>query len=126
MPFVVLRRATGLMFVLSGRRDPWLHQSNLLMGAWTSLLLPLGGLIYLTRDVLFDSSMPILVLILIWNLLITYSLFGIVSTIVYTTRMGSRILPFLLDLLNLTAKFPLPIVILTGFITRPATTRFCY
>lgn len=70
--------------------------------------------------------MPLLVLILIWNLLITYSLFGVVSTIVYATRMGRRSLPLLLDFLNLTAKFPLPIVILTGFITRPATTRFCF
>lgn len=109
-----------------GRRNHWIHQSNLLMGAWTSLLLPLGGLVYLTRDVLFDTGMPLLVLILIWNLLITYSLFGVVSTIVYATRMGRRSLPLLLDFLNLTAKFPLPIVILTGFITRPATTRFCF
>lgn len=98
----------------------------MLLGAWTSLLVPLGGLIYLTRDVLFDPSMPTLVLFLIWNLLLTYSSFGLVSTFVYTTGAFRSLLPFLLDILNLTAKFPLPIVILTGFITRPATTRFCY
>jgi hypothetical protein len=98
----------------------------MLLGAWTSLLVPLGGLIYLTRDVLFDPSMPTLVLFLIWNLLLTYSSFGLVSTAVYVIGAGRSLLPFLLDILNLTAKFPLPIVILTGFITRPATTRFCY
>jgi hypothetical protein len=32
----------------------------------------------------------------------------------------------MLDLLNVAAKFPLPIIILMGFITRPATTRYCY
>lgn len=98
----------------------------MLLGAWTSLLVPLGGLVYLTRDVLFDTSMPALVLFLIWNLLLTYSSFGFVSTFVYASGLGRQALPFLLDLLNLFAKFPLPVVILTGFITRPATTRFCY
>ena len=98
----------------------------MLLGAWTSLLVPLGGLVYLTRDVLFDTSMPALVLFIIWNLLLTYSSFGLVSTFVYASGLGRQALPFLLDLLNLFAKFPLPVVILTGFITRPATTRFCY
>ena len=90
------------------------------------LLVPVAGLVYLTRDVLFDTSMPPLVLFLIWNLLLTYSLFGIVPTIVYVTGLGGRQLAWMLDILNATAKFPLPIIILVGFITRPATTRFCY
>ena len=90
------------------------------------LLVPVAGLVYLTRDVLFDTSMPALVLFLIWNLLLTYSMFGIVATFVYKTGMGASRLEWLLDLLNLFAKFPLPLVILSGFITRPASTRFCY
>lgn len=90
------------------------------------LLAPMGGLIYLTKDILFSTDMPILVLLLIWNLLITYSLFGIVPTFVYFTRMGGGQLAWLLDVLNIMAKFPLPLIILSGFITRPATNRFCY
>ena len=103
-----------------------MHRASLLQGAWLCLLIPMGGLIFLTRDVLFDTDMPVLVLMLIWNLLLTYSLFGIIPTFVYTTRIGLGQLPVLLDVLNIMAKFPLPLIILSGFITRPATTRFCY
>jgi hypothetical protein len=90
------------------------------------LLVPVAGLIYLTRDVLFDTDMPALVLFLIWNLLLTYSLFGIVATFVYITGIGRDHLAWMLDILNIAAKFPLPLIILSGFITRPASTRFCY
>jgi hypothetical protein len=90
------------------------------------LLVPIAGLIYLTRDVLFDTDMPALVLFLIWNLLLTYSLFGIVATFVYITGIGRGHLAWMLDILNIAAKFPLPLIILSGFITRPASTRFCY
>jgi len=96
------------------------------MAAWMCLLAPMGGLIFLTKDILFSTDMPILVLLLIWNLLLTYSLFGIVPTFVYFTRLGARQLAWLLDLLNVMAKFPLPLIILAGFITRPATNKFCY
>lgn len=89
------------------------------------LLVPMCGLIFLTRDVLFDPDMPALVLALIWNLLLTYSLFGIVPTVVYVTGMGRNQLAWLLDILNVMAKFPLPLIILSGFITRPATNKFC-
>jgi hypothetical protein len=86
----------------------------------------MGGLIFLTKDVLFSTDMPVLVLLLIWNLLLTYSLFGIVPTFVYMTHLGSRQLARLLDVLNVLAKFPLPLIILSGFITRPATNKFCF
>jgi hypothetical protein len=49
-----------------------------------------------------------------------------VPTIVYVTGLGRNKLAWLLDILNLFAKFPLPLIILSGFITRPATTRFCF
>jgi hypothetical protein len=106
--------------------DPAVNLSCILQAAWVCLLVPMGGLVYLTRDVLFSRDMPALVLMMIWNLLVTYSMFGIVPTVVYATRMGLTRLAWLLDVLNVAAKFPLPIIILAGFITRPATTRFCY
>jgi hypothetical protein len=102
------------------------NEISLLQTAWLCLLLPLSGLVFLTRDVLFDTDMPVLVLVLIWNLLITYSSFGLVSSFVYYTDLGRTKLAWLLDVLNVAAKFPLPLIILSGFITRPATTKFCY
>lgn len=120
---------TGL-FSRIARIAPWddhaVNEACLLQAAWISLLIPLTGLIYLTWDVLTSDDMPILVTLLIWNLLLSYSMFGIVPTFVYITGMGRKQLPWLLDLLNLAAKFPLPLIILSGFITRPGTTRFCY
>lgn len=103
-----------------------MNQNCLMQAAWVSLLTPMIGLIFLTRDILFDRDMPALVLVLIWNLLLTYTLFGIVPTIVYLTGLGRKHLPWLLDILNIMAKFPLPLIILSGFITRPATNRFCF
>ena len=109
-----------------GRNDPGVNQNCLLQAAWVCLLVPMAGLIFLTRDILFDRDMPVLVLLLIWNLLLTYSLFGIVPTFVYITGLGRKRLAWFLDILNLMAKFPLPLIILSGFITRPATNKFCF
>ena len=96
-----------------------------LEAAWIAILIPFSGLVYLTRGFLLDWDMPVLVLFMIWNLLLTYLLFGIVPTVVYLTGKGQKHLPWLLDLLNILAKFPLPIVIIVGFITRPVTFRPC-
>ncbi len=103
-----------------------MNQNCLLQAAWVCLLVPMCGLIFLTRDILFDWDMPVLVLALIWNLLLTYSLFGIAPTAVYITGMGKHHLAWVLDILNVLAKFPLPLIILSGFITRPATNKFCF
>jgi hypothetical protein len=96
-----------------------------LEAAWIAILVPVSGLVYLTRNFLLDFDMPLIALFMIWNLLITYLMFGIVPTFVYVTGWGRRQLPWLLDILNVAAKFPLPIVIIVGFITRPVTFRPC-
>lgn len=96
-----------------------------LEAAWIALLIPVSGLIYLSRGFLFDPDMPAIALFMIWNLLLTYTMFGIIPTVVYITGRGSKHLPWLLDILNIAAKFPLPIVIIVGFITRPVTFRPC-
>jgi len=102
------------------------NQFSLLQWAWISLLLPLGGLVFLTRDVLLSTDMPVLVLLLIWNLILSYCSFGIAATFVYVSRVGRRHLDLILDMLNLTAKFPVPVMILVGYITRPGTNKFCF
>ena len=109
-----------------GRKSNRTNQLCLIQAAWVCLLTPLLGLIYLSWDVLSSTDMPALVLALIWNLILSYSLFGIVPTFVYYTGLGRRHLDKYLDALNILAKFPLPLIILAGFVTRPATTRFCY
>jgi hypothetical protein len=96
-----------------------------LQAAWISLMIPVSGLVYLSRRFLLDPDMPVIALFMVWNLLITYLMFGVIPTVVYLTKRGIRTLPWLLDILNICAKFPLPIVIIVGFITRPVTFRPC-
>ena len=96
-----------------------------LQGAWLAVLTPISGLIYVTRGWLFSNNIPTLVAFLVWNLLITFLMFGVVPTFVYVTGKGRNSLTNLLDLLNICAKFPLPVVIIVGFITRPVSLRPC-
>lgn len=109
---------------------PWRkHEANrvfLLQAAWVSLLIPMFGLIFLIRQYLFSTQMPVLAVFMIWNLLVSYSLFGLLPTFIYVTGFGKSAFAWILDILNVAAKFPLPIVILSGFILRPASTKFCY
>jgi hypothetical protein len=96
-----------------------------LQGAWFSILVPVSGLVYLTRSVLLNANIPEIALAMIWNLLVSYLMFGIVPSFVYIFRVGSRQLPWLLDILNIAAKFPLPVIIIVGFVTRPVSMRPC-
>lgn len=99
----------------------------LLHSSWLCLATPIGGLVYMARGWIFDSDMPWIALFMIWNLLLTYCLFGIVPSVVYVSgnRQWVQALPWLLDILNLVAKFPLPILVLIAFSTRPAGFHAC-
>ena len=109
------------------RREPWVNQMLLLNCAWLCLALPILGLVYLTRGWLFSTDMPWIATVMIWNLLVSYTLFGVVPTVVYIVGNPKWILKldWGLDILNLMAKFPLPILILIAFSTRPAGFHPC-
>lgn len=113
-------------FFVSG---PWSDPDSAiwynLQGAWFAILVPVTGLVYLTRSVLLNPNIPVIALAMIWNLLVSYLMFGVVPSFVYVTHMGRRALPWLLDILNIAAKFPLPVIIIVGFITRPVSMRPC-
>ena len=81
----------------------------------------------MTQGWLFETSMPWIALFMIWNMLFSYCLFGIVPSVVYVAgnREWMQNLPWLLDILNLMAKFPIPILILIAFSTRPAGFHAC-
>ena len=113
-------------FFVSG---PWSDPDSAiwynLQGAWFAILVPFTGLVYLTRSVLLNPNIPVIALAMIWNLLVSYLMFGVVPSFVYVTHVGRRALPWLLDILNIAAKFPLPLIIIVGFITRPVSMRPC-
>jgi hypothetical protein len=112
-----------------GWPDRWVHHLSLLNNAWLCLLFPIGGLVYMSRSWLlsFSTDMPWLAIVMIWQLLLTYCMFGIVPTAVYLSGRCDWIqkLPWCLDVLNLAAKWPLPIFILIAFTTRPAGFHMC-
>ena len=112
-----------------GWPDRWVHHLSLLNNAWLCLLFPIGGLVYMSRSWLlsFSTDMPWLAIVMIWQLLLTYCMFGIVPTAVYLSGRCDWIqkLPWCLDVLNLAAKWPLPIFILIAFSTRPAGFHMC-
>ena len=108
---------------------PWSDASSAtwynLQGAWFSILVPVSGLVYLTRSILLNTNIPEIALAMIWNLLLSYLMFGVVPSFVYIFNVGKKSLPWLLDILNISAKFPLPVIIIIGFITRPVSMRPC-
>ena len=110
--------------------DKWGHWFSMLNDAWLCLLVPIGGIVYMCRDWLLhltSGEMPWLALVMIWQLLLTYCLFGIIPTFIYLSgrRDWIQAMPWWLDVLNLTAKWPVPIFILIAFASRPAGFRPC-
>ncbi len=82
----------------------------------------------MTRHWIFSSpDMPWIALMMIWLLFLSYSLFGIIPTALYLSEKREWIqhLPWLLDILNLASKFPIPILVLIAFSTRPAGFHPC-
>lgn len=109
--------------------DKWGHWVSMLNDAWVCLLIPIGGLVYMCRGWLlhFSGDMPWLAVVMIWQLLIMYCLFGIIPTIIYLSGRHEWIqrLPWWLDVLNLAAKWPVPIFIIVAFASRPAGFHPC-
>lgn len=120
----VLRDLRALLCIGSWRTRYTQRVSALWM-AWLSLATPIAGLIYLTRQLWFSSGMPWIAVVMSWNLLLSFCLFGLIPTGVYLTGRLRPWLPWLLDLLNLLAKVPLPWLIIAAFQTRPAGFRAC-
>jgi hypothetical protein len=68
---------------------------------------------------MFNSVIPAFVLVVLWNLLIQYSLFGIVGTVFYAY---DRLWPWFepaLDILSLAAKVPIATSVAIAFLQMP-------
>ena len=111
------------------RADPNIQYMWLLCASWLCLAMPFGGIIYLSRFWLFSfgGEMPAIALIMIWLLIVSYTMFGLIPTAAYwiKTREVIQLLPWILDVLNLVAKFSIPWLVLISFLTRPAGLPTC-
>lgn len=104
-----------------------MQHSYLMQCAWMALLIPIGGLVYMIRHFILSSELPWIAAFMIWLLLFSYLMFGIIPTALYLSyeREWIQKMPWFLDILNLVSKFPIPILILIAFSTRPAGFRTC-
>lgn len=107
--------------------DKYVNQAYLLQNSWICLVIPIGALLYVIRYWIFSSNLPWIAVAMIWLLLASYSMFGIIPSVVYMSaqREWIQALPWALDVLNLIAKFPIPILILIAFSTSPTGFHAC-
>ncbi len=82
---------------LSHRSNKWVNEWYCIEAAWVCLLVPIAGLVYLMDGFLFSSDLPLVAKLMVWNLLVTYSLFGIIPSIIYFLGMGLHQLDWVLD-----------------------------
>ena len=102
----------------------WIEYSYLNC-AWICLLVPIAGLIYVIRDYLLWGGLPWVVNAMIINLLFSYSLFGILPTITYTTGWEWDNLAYILDILNVISKLFIPLFVMIGLYTSPVGFMPC-
>ena len=107
------------------RRSRWVNKFYYMEGAWICMSISILIIGYIVREILFTSRIPVIVLIIIWNLLVSYCLFGIIPTYWYFVGDINHHLELSLDILNIAAKFTLPLYILIGFITMPSGGPVC-
>ena len=120
--FISIYHSTYIFFY---RKSHWVNKFYYMEGAWICMALSICVIGYITREILFTSRIPVIALIIIWNMLISYCLFGIIPTYWYLAGDVNHHLELSLDILNILAKFTLPIYILIGFSTMPSGAPVC-
>lgn len=105
------------------------HFKLFMLHSWSALLLSICIIFYLGRQDLVNSSIPVWVEFILWNLLITYTLFGVWATICYalagTRSDAARFnawmerLDYGLTILSVAAKLPIAFTVYYGLIKRP-------
>lgn len=145
---VFLCNLTGIMAHLSKidqHRKPstvwynldWVNDGNhfklFMLHSWTGLGLALGIILYLGKENLTNSSVPWWVKMVLWNLLVTFSLFGIFATACYywmgTRRDQERFnrwmarLDWGLSILSVAAKLPVAFTVYYGLVMMPGGAR---
>lgn len=112
-----------------------------LMGQWRStavaklhyiqlssfgLCMALGLVVYLARDLIISTILPMYVNASLWIMLLLYCSFGVVGTLYYyfLDRSGWRSMPVTLDILSFLAKVPIALTLTAGYMNAPG--NLCY
>ncbi len=105
------------------------HFKLFLLHSWLALLGSIMIIIYLARDSLTSSDVPDWVRFILWNLLVTYTLFGVWATVCYTVagarntgehfRRWMERLDYGLTVLSVAAKLPVAYTVYYGLVQGP-------
>ena len=94
--------------------------------SWWCFIGAVGSVLYIARGILLSpSGVPMVVLVMLWNMFLGYIMFAIVPSCVYAFGYGKSSLDMVLDLLNLFVKFPVAVYILVGLTQEPNTFQTC-
>jgi hypothetical protein len=111
----------------------WVHGGNhfklFMIHSWSALALSIGIIVYFGREALLNPDVPGWVRFVLWNLLVTYCLFGILATVCYAL-MGTRLdqarfdrwtvrLDYGLTALSVAAKLPIALTVYYGLVMQP-------
>lgn len=107
------------LFGIGKWKDYWVSKLYFLGGAWFGLLNGVFIIFYVGRGYIFNTDLPGFVLFAWWNLIVTYSLFGIVGTYFYIIPNSWGKLDIALDILSLAAKLPIAVNICVAFLQMP-------
>lgn len=115
---------------------PGNHFKLFMFHSWSALLLALTILIYTSWNSLSSTDVPLFVRFTLYNLLVTYSAFGIWATVCYAFA-GSRLSDFTkfnkwmvrldygLTILSLAAKLPVAYAVFYGLVAMPGSSNIC-
>jgi len=105
------------------------HFKLFMLHSWSSLILALLVIFYMAWVSLMSEDVPLWVRFILYNLLVTYSLFGIFATICYamagTKNEPERFykwmerLDYGLSVLSLAAKLPVAFTVYYGLVSMP-------
>ena len=88
-----------------------------------SLMMALAILIYLGRDLLTTSILPLYVTYALWNLIIMYSIFGVVGFMYYYILDSLwESMDTAYDILSLLSKVPIALALCGGYLNMPGNT----
>ena len=100
-------------------REHWVARLAYLEGSWLGLLVGMMFVFYFGRPYLFNSAVPVVVLLSLWNLVLSYCLFGIVGTYFYVFDAKWPYMDPAFDVLSLAAKIPIAGAVCVAFLSMP-------
>jgi hypothetical protein len=111
------------IFLMGKISSHWSAKFNFFQISVYALMMSMAIVIYLARDLLTTSILPTYVTYALWNLIIMYSIFGLVAFLyyyVFDNMWESMDTSF--DALSLLAKVPIALALCGGYLNMPGNT----